>query len=82
MRSRWFSWLVSGPAKATWQRSLTSEQKADWKSIVKVFRGQYLVHLDPRTAYQRYNELHYDQFGSAQGLLNSMCEYQRKLQRD
>ena len=77
MRARWFSWFVSGPAKATRQRSLTSEQKADWKSIVKVFRGQYGVHLDPRTAYHRCNELRYDQFGSAKGLLNSMREYQR-----
>ena len=33
--------------------------------------------LTPRTAYQRCNELRYDQFGSAQGLLNSMHEYQR-----
>ena len=34
MRARWFSWFVSGPAKATWQRTLTTEQKRDWKSIV------------------------------------------------
>jgi len=46
MRARWFSWFVSDPAKATWQRSLTIEQKADWKSIVKVFHRQYGVHLD------------------------------------
>ena len=46
MRDRWFLWFVSGSAKATWQRSLTIEQKADWKSIVKVFHGQYIVHLD------------------------------------
>ena len=77
MIARWFSWFVSGPAKATWQRTLTNQQKADWKSIVKVFQGQYGVHVDPRTAYQRCNELHYDQFGSAQGLLNAMREYQR-----
>ena len=42
-----------------------------------MFRGQYGVHVDPRTAYQRCNELRYDQFGSAQGLLNAMREYQR-----
>ena len=77
MRARWFSWFVSGPAKATWQRTVTTEQKRDWKSIVKVFQGQYGVHVDPRTAYQRCNELRYDQFGSAQGLLNSMRQYQR-----
>ena len=76
MRAR-FSWFVRGPAKATWQRTLTTKQKKDWKSIVKVFQGQYGVHVDPRTAYQRCNELRYDRFGSAQGLLNAMREYQR-----
>ena len=53
MRATWFSWFVNGPAKATWQRTLTTDQKKDWKCIVKVFRGQYGVHVDPRTAYQR-----------------------------
>ena len=77
MKARWFSWYVSGLAKATWQRTITTEQKKDWKSIVKVLQGQYGVHIDPWTAYQRCNELWYDQFGSAQGLLNSMREYQR-----
>ena len=43
MRARWFSWFVSGPAKATWQRTLITEQKKDWKSIVKVYQGQYGV---------------------------------------
>jgi len=42
MRARWFSWSISGPSKATWQRTLTVEQKADWKSIVEVFRGNML----------------------------------------
>ena len=77
MKARWFSWYVSGLAKATWQRTITTEQKKDWKSIVKVLQGQYGVHIDSWTAYQRCNELWYDQFGSAQGLLNSMREYQR-----
>ena len=40
MRATWFSWFVSGPAKATWQRALSSDQKKDWKSIVKVFRAR------------------------------------------
>jgi len=74
LRARWF---LSGPAKATWQRTLTTEQKSNWKDIVKVFRGQYGVHVDPCTAYQRCNELQYDQLGSVQGLLNAMREYQR-----
>ena len=77
MRATWFSWFINGPAKATWQRTLTTDQKKDWKCIVKAFRGQYGVHVDPRTAYQRCNELRYEQFGSAQGLLNAMREYQR-----
>ena len=35
---------MSGLAKATWQRTFTTEQKKDWKSIVKVLQGQYGVH--------------------------------------
>lgn len=42
-----------------------------------MYKGQYGVHLDRRTAYQRCHELTYDQFGSAQGLLNTMRDYQR-----
>jgi len=76
-RARWFSWFISGPAKATWQRTLKTEDKASWKKIVKVYKGQYGIHLDPRTAYQRCHELSYDQFGSAQGLLDAMRDYQR-----
>ena len=38
---------------------------------------KYGVHLDPRTAYQRCHELAYEQFGSAQGLLEAMRDYQR-----
>ena len=33
--------------------------------------------MDPRIAYQRCQELQYSQFGSAQGLLNAMRDYQR-----
>ena len=33
--------------------------------------------MDPRIAYQRCQELQYNQFGSAQGLLNAMRDYQR-----
>ena len=33
--------------------------------------------MDLRTAYQRYNELQYEQFKSVQGLVNAMRDYQR-----
>ena len=32
--------------------------------------------MDPRTAYQRCHDLQYDSFGSVQGLLESMTNYQ------
>ena len=41
------------------------------------FKAQYGIHIDPRTAYQRCQELHYDQFHSVQGLMSAMREYQR-----
>ena len=56
-RMKWFSWFLSGPAKATWQRTLKDQDKASWQSIVKIYRGQYGVHLDPRIAYQKCQEL-------------------------
>jgi len=76
-RSKWFSWFLSGPAKATWQRTLKEKDKRSWKKIVEIYRGQYGIHLDPRIAYQRCQELQYSQFGSAQGLLDAMRDYQR-----
>ena len=48
-----------------------------WERIKEVFKGEYGIHLDPRTAYQRCHELRYEQFGSAQSLLTAMREYQR-----
>ena len=33
--------------------------------------------MDPRTAYQRCNDLQYSQFGSAQELLDAMHDFQR-----
>ena len=48
-----------------------------WKSVKKIYQGQYGVHLDPRTAYQRCHELRYDQFNSVQGLVDAMRDYQR-----
>ena len=60
---RWFSWFVEGPAKATWQHTLTSEERGSWESITKVFQGQYGIHMDPWTAYLRCHELQYEGLG-------------------
>ena len=76
-RARWFSWFLAGSAKVTWQRTVKSEDKTSWQKIVEIFRGQYGVHMDPRTAYQRCHDLQYDSFGSVQGLLEAMRDYQR-----
>jgi len=56
---------------------MSVQHKTDWSKITEVYHGQYGIHLDPRTAYQRCHELQYEQFGSVQGLLNSMREYQQ-----
>ena len=45
--------------------------------IVTAYKAQYGIHIDPRTAYQRSQELHYEQFHSVQGLMSAMREYQR-----
>ena len=76
-RAKWFSWFVVGPAKTTWRRSLTDTDRGSWKAIKRVYLGQYGIHLDPRTAYQRCHELQYDQFSSVQGLVDAMRDYQR-----
>ena len=76
-RARWFSWFLAGSAKVTWQRTVKPEDKTSWQKIVEIFRGQYGVHMDPRTAYQHCHDLQYDSFGSVQGLLESMRDYQR-----
>ena len=76
-RARWFSWFISGPAKSTWQRTLKPTDKSSWETIVSVYKGQYGVHMDPRTAYQRCHELQYRHFMSVQSLMNAMRDYQR-----
>ena len=63
-RTEWFSWFLTGLAKVTWQKNITSEDKISWEKIVSVFRGQFGVHMDLRTAYQHCHELQYDSFGS------------------
>ena len=37
--------------KATWHHTLKSSEKTTWDSIMEMYREQYGVHLDPRTAY-------------------------------
>ena len=76
-RARWFSWFITGPAKITWQRTLTSEDKLSWERIKTVYKAQYGIHIDPRTAYQHCQELLYEQFNSVQGLMTAMREYQQ-----
>ena len=76
-RAKWFSWFLSGSAKVTWQRTVKTEDKTSWQKIVEIFRGQYGIHMDPRTAYQRCHDLQYNSFGSVQGLLEAMRDYQR-----
>ena len=61
----------------TWQRTVKTENKTSWQKIVETFRGQYGIHMDPRTAYQCCHDLQYDGFGSVQGLLEAMRDYQR-----
>ena len=64
-QARWFSWFITAP-KATWQRTLKSEDNSSQEKIVEVYKGQYGIHLDPRTAYQQCHEL-----------LDAMRNYQR-----
>ena len=59
-RARWFSWFIEGPSKVTWQRTLKSTEKSSWEQIVTIYKGQYGIHLDPYTAYQRCHELRYE----------------------
>ena len=77
MRAQWFSWFLTGSAKSTWQRTLNQEDKASWTSIVQAYKSHYGVHMDPRTAYLRCHELQYQDFKSAQSLLEAMKDYQR-----
>lgn len=77
-RAQWFSWFLSGAAKSTWQRTLSHEEKKLWCDIVRIYKGHYGVHMDPRTAYLRCHELRYEDFLSVKGLLESMKDYQRK----
>ena len=74
-KTKWFSWFLSGPTKATWQCTLKDTDKTSWQKIVEIYHGQYGVHLDPHIAYQKCQELQYSQFGSAQGLLDAMRDY-------
>ena len=77
MRAQWFSWFLTGSAKSTWQRTLNREDKDSWTSIVQAYKNHYGVHMDPRTTYLRCHELQYQDFMSAQGLLEALKDYQR-----
>jgi len=66
-----------GSAKSTWQRTFNREDKDSWTSIVQAYKNHYGVHKDPRTAYLRCHELQYQDFKSAQGLLEALKDYQR-----
>ena len=35
-RTRWFSWFITSPTKATWQRTLTPADKLSCKRIMEV----------------------------------------------
>ena len=56
---------------------LSREEKDSWTSIVQSYKSHYGVHMDPRTAYLRCHELQYQDFKSAQGLLEALKDYQR-----
>jgi len=77
MRAQWFLWFLTGSAKCTWQRTLNKEEKESWSSIVQAYKSHYGVHIYPRTAYFRCCELQYQDFKSAQGLLEAMKDYQQ-----
>ena len=44
---------------------------------MRIYKGHYGVHMEPRTAYLRCHELRYEDFLSVKGLLDSMKDYQR-----
>ena len=75
-RARWFSWFLAGSSKVTWQRTVKPKDKISWQKIIEIFQGQYGAHMDPRTTYQHCHDLQYDRFGTVQGLLESMRDYQ------
>ena len=74
-RAHWFSWFITGLAKLMWQCTLLTEEKSSWESIVAPYKGQFGIHIDPRTAYQHCQELQYEQSNSVQGLMSLMREY-------
>ena len=38
-RAKWFSWFLTGPAKASWQHTLKPAEKLQWERIKKCLRG-------------------------------------------
>ena len=37
-----FSWFITGPAKTTWHRTLSSTERKSWKVVKKVYLCQYV----------------------------------------
>jgi len=56
-------------SKAHVAANISKEGKAQWNSIVKCYKGQYGIHMDPRTTYLHCHELQYSDFSFVQGLL-------------
>ena len=77
MTARYMAFLVSGPAKATWQRTHTAKQKADRKCIVRISQSDMEFMLTTSLFTRGVVDSDMTIFGSAQGLLNAMHEYQR-----
>ena len=44
-RVRWFSWFIEGPAKATWQRTLTSEEHGSWANLLRRFSKDNMAYI-------------------------------------
>jgi len=41
-RVQWFSWFLTGPAKATWQSTMEKEDKSSWTKIVQAASMVYI----------------------------------------
>ena len=44
-RAHWFSWFITGPAKITWQRTLTTEEKSSWERIINVAKSYIMINF-------------------------------------
>ena len=69
--------VLKWTSKSHWQRTLKDTDKASWQRIVEIYCGQYGVHLDPRIAYQKCQELQYSRFGTR--ALSTLCSCRRLI---